>query len=80
MPVFLRAPVSANAARRAGQSYRGVSITCTKIENQGNKASKPSRQEGRELSGKEKYLSKNDFRLLGFISGGGGRKREKLLY
>lgn len=56
MPVFFWALFSANAVCGVEQFYRRVSITYTKIENQGNKTSKPSRQEGRELPGKQKYL------------------------
>lgn len=56
MPVFFWALTSANAVGGVEQFYRRVFITYTKIANQGNKASKLSRQEGRELPGKEEYL------------------------
>lgn len=56
IPVFFWALISANTACRVEQFYRTVSITFTEIENQGNKSSKPSRQKGRELPGKQKCL------------------------
>lgn len=56
IPVFFWAMISANNACRVEQFCRTMSITFTKIENQGNKSSKPSRQKGRELPGKQKCL------------------------